>query len=214
MVTVGFDYDGTLNESFERHGAVLRFVWPEVERIPQWEEQFRAMKIRGMSTRGILGEFGVPEDGAAAIAARWVAHIEDPEFVRMDRPYDGCLDFLKAVQGFAQGAICSSRQRGDVMRAQVVASGVGDFIEEVFVVEAGSGAGKRKAAVTRGLGISVVVGDTEVDRQWAEELGVRFIPVAWGFRCGEFWREKGLDPAESFAQLLDELRGVNSDSAD
>lgn len=216
MVTVGFDYDGTLNESFERHEAVLRFVWPEVDRIARWDEQFRDMKVRGMSTRAILGWFGVADDEAAAIAARWVAHIEDPEFVQIDRPYAGCLEFLNSLREIGRGVICSSRQRGDVMLEQVAASGVGEYVDEVYVVEAGSGAGKRKAEVTRGAGISVVVGDTEVDQQWAEELGVRFIPVAWGFRCGDFWRERGVDfnPVESFAELLEELRGATGDSAD
>ncbi len=43
-----------------------------------------------------------------------------------------------------------------------------------------------------GWALTVVVGDSETDLEWAEKLGVKFLAVSTGARSEEYWRRRGV----------------------
>jgi hypothetical protein len=91
--------------------------------------------------------------------------------------------------------LATARQHEDRVRRQITRLGLTPLLSGVFVSQIGpqiQGCLK-KAQLTRHLGLTKVVGDSEVDQAWACELDVSFMAVACGSRCRDYWVEKGIE---------------------
>lgn len=188
---IGFDFDGTLLDSRARHVKVLRYIWPDIDKVlgDNWEARHWAQKLAGKSTRCFLESEGVIS--SAEIALQWVDSIEDEEMLRFDIPYPFALQLLESISSVHSLCLITARKYSDGAQSQIRHLGYEPFFDYAKVVAPGADAGKRKAALVSEGGLDLVVGDTESDAEWADLCGARFLPVAWGFRSMEFWKNAG-----------------------
>ena len=186
--TVLFDLDGTLlytvrdladavNHALKKHGFPTHS-----------EERIRRMVGNGVGllvARALPRGYDTPgfEEILADFRAYYSAHCEDNT-----HPYPGVAELLRELK------VRSCRTAVVTNKYQTAAEDlVRRFFGDSVDVVAGDAPGRRckpepdaALAALEALGAAkdgaVYVGDTEVDRQTAENTGVPFICVSWGYR--------------------------------
>ena len=148
-------------------------------------------------------------ENADEICALWTEIIEDQVFLTMDSPYPLVKEQMRKMlhAGFVFHVV-TARQYEDRAIQQIKQLGLSPLISGLFVTRHGP-QGKPlspKHQLTAGLGLSAIVGDTEMDMQWAEQLGIAFLPISCGARCQEFWLERGVRPYATAISALEALR--------
>ena len=156
-----------------------------------------------MKGREVLLRHGIPKSDELCRA--WVKLIESEQLLRLDAPFPGVLSNVEHLAAEGIGLhICTARQREDLVLRQLTFVGLAQLVRSVHVVHL-DGCGRslaRKACLTAGLGLSAVVGDTEVDREWAIELGATFLALSCGLRSREFWLARGIEPHSDMASAV------------
>ena len=183
-----FDMDGTILNTLGDISASVNFAL-RAEHMPE-----RTMaEIRGFVGNGVrrLIELSVPSDASQeacervynAFAEHYRLHCADAT-----APYSGIVDLLSRLRAKGMHTAVVSNKPDDAVKALCARYFNGLFDEAVGVC-----AGVRPkpcpdavCGVLDGLHIeraeAVYIGDTEVDAATAENAGLDFIAVDWGFR--------------------------------
>ena len=189
--TILFDLDGTLlytvrdladavNHALEKHG----FPTHSQERIGRMVGN----GVRTLVARALPLGLDTPgfEEILADFRAYYSAHCEDNT-----RPYPGVVELLRELKARScRTAVVTNKYQ--TAAEDLVCRFFGDSVDVVI----GDAPGRRckpepdaALAALKALGTekdgAVYVGDTEVDRQTAENTGVPFICVSWGYRSLE-----------------------------
>ena len=210
--TILFDLDGTLlhtvqdlagavNHALEKHG----FPTHSEERIARMVGN----GVRTLVARALPRGYDTPgfEEILADFREYYSAHCEDNT-----HPYPGAVELLRELkQRSCRIAVVTNKYQAaaeDLVRR---------FFGESVDVVIGDAPGRRckpepdaALAALEALGAeksgAVYVGDTELDRQTAENTGVPFVCVSWGYRGLEELQAMGMpliarDTRELFALL-------------
>ena len=214
-IATGLDLDGTLIDTTLRQKAALIKAAQSVgvELPVDFPDRYYEEKRRGISGKEVLIRHDIAR--ASEICARWTEIIEDQAFLAMDSPYAHVNEQMRRMlrEGFVFYVVTARQHEGRAVQ-QIKQLGLSSLISGLFVTRH-SPQGKPLSAkhqLTAGLGLRAIVGDTEMDMQWAEQLGVAFFPLSCGARCQEFWLERGLSPYESATSALEALRAVPAGS--
>jgi phosphoglycolate phosphatase-like HAD superfamily hydrolase len=189
---LAFDLDGTLLACRERQVAVAHHVAGPID-----EDLFWTAKRAGACTAAALTAVGVAD--GPAVAAEWVAQIEDERWLALDQPTPSAAAALRlaAAAGRSPFVLTARRDRDGVLR-QLERTGLAELVAGVEVVDP-SRAAERKAAVLRELAATGLVGDTESDARAAKLAGVPFAGVGTGQRSRSFLRASGIEPVHAGA---------------
>jgi phosphoglycolate phosphatase-like HAD superfamily hydrolase len=208
-IATGLDLDGTLIDTTLRQKAALMKAAKSVGvELPVYlPDRYYEEKRRGVSGKEVLLRYDIAK--ADEICALWTEIIEDPSFLAMDSLYPRVSEQMRSMrQDGLVFYVVTARQHEDRAVQQINQLGLSPLISGLFVTRHGP-QGKpltSKHQLTAGLGLEAIVGDTEMDMQWAEQLGAAFFPISCGARCEEFWLERGLSPYESATSALEALR--------
>lgn len=207
---IGLDLDGTLLDSRARHLAALRqsacavgVALAEEDILTYW-----LLKTDGSNGLTALRRLGIPE--ASKIHQEWVSIIESDHLLALDRIYEDTLQALQRAWALsATFLLVTSRQNPRAAHRQVTDLGLGKYLKEIIVVDAA----KRmtKATVSRDLGLEAVIGDTEVDLEWAQDLGVPFYASCFGFRSRQFWDNRGVTSYDCLSVIFQQLKSSASE---
>lgn len=203
-----FDLDGTLLDTLsDLHGAVAYALKREALPTRSIDE------VRGFVGNGIrkLIERAVPAGSSAELTGRvfdafceyYGAHCMD-----LTAPYPGIAELLKLLkrQGYRLGVV--SNKADAPVKALIQ-----HYFPDVFDCVTGERMGvRRKPApdsvleTMRTLSAqkaeTLYIGDSEVDRQTAENAGCECVLVSWGFKDRAFLETLGAPVADSVPQLL------------
>lgn len=211
-MTLYCDVDGTLLDSSARHKALLRDLmearglpWPAA--VPDYMHY----KADGHSTKAWLTLAGLAPAVCEELAAAWSESIEKPEYLAMDMAYPDTLPFLHRLR--EKGCDCvliSARQSADALRATLTRCGILPLVTELLVVPPVQ-ADRRKAELLRPRIApgDAMLGDTEVDKNCAEALGLPWAVLDRGFRSKAYWQAHGVAPLHDLngaAQWLDTIQ--------
>jgi phosphoglycolate phosphatase-like HAD superfamily hydrolase len=202
-MTIGLDLDGTLLDSRLRHVATLRRVVESLA-LPLTEHDAHAyfrLKCDGATGIEALRRLDIPR--AEEINGQWISLIESDEMLALDRLYPDTLTALR--QRHARGdnfILVTGRQKPAMARRQIASLGLEEFLREIIVVDPRDRS-QTKARATSSYALDAVVGDTEIDFQWAEELGVPFHASGFGFRSQAYWRGRQVTSHASLSAILD-----------
>lgn len=207
-MTLYCDVDGTLLDSSARHEALLRdllaargLAWPAAA------PDYLAYKADGHSTRSWLAAAGFDAAVCDELAAAWRAGIEKPEYLAMDAAYPDTLDFLRWLrQSGRRCVLISARQDAAALRDTLARCGILPLVDELLVVLPVQ-ADRRKAELLRPRAApgDVMLGDTEVDKNCAEQLGLPWIVLDRGFRSAAYWKAHGVAAARDLQEVKERL---------
>ena len=201
------DLDGPILDGRERHYACYRALLEQAGATPLPLERYWALKRDRVDRRRLLSE-----SDAAAFYDRflegWLARIETPELLALDRVQPGALESLHAWRdaGVPLALVTARREEASLL-AQLDGLRLRSLFAAVVLTPfAETGEAKARAFTLR-VGSTACrgwIGDTEVDVDAARRLGAPSIAVTCGLRTAEYLRS--LEPDFVF----DDLRAVCS----
>ncbi len=207
-MTLYCDVDGTLLDSSARHEALLRdllaargLAWPAAA------PDYLAYKADGHSTKAWLAAAGFDETTCNELAAAWREGIEKPEYLAMDAAYPDALDFLRWLRESGRHCVLiSARQDAAALRETLARCGILPLVDEVLVVPPVQ-ADRRKAELLRSRIApgDAMLGDTEVDKNCAEALGLPWVVLNRGFRSARYWEANGVQAARDLQEVKRQL---------
>lgn len=201
---IGLDFDGTLLDSRARHAAALSQAARELGLVlpDGLPERFVAEKSNGSPGVEVLARHQIAR--ARDLAGRWTVIVEDLELQALDRLYPDVLPCLtEGRRHECRYVVATARQNPAAAVGQAERLGLRLLVEDFIVVDPlRAGVGRRKAEATQHFGLSLIVGDTESDLQWARCLDTRFCALARGFRSDVFWRTLDVEPRPDLATAL------------
>lgn len=201
MKRVVFDFDGTLLNSRERHVIVLKDCLRFFGIFDANLDEYMIYKADGNSTYAFLcNKLMLSEDLADKISKRWISMIELDSYLAKDSLYMDAIDTLQYCSSIAELYLLSARSNGEELYRQVERMGLRDYFCEVICVSPRH-ATTEKINVLRRIKPCVIVGDTEVEYQAAQEVGISCYLLNRGFRSKEYFEQRGIGSNANLSQL-------------
>lgn len=206
------DLDGPLLDGKERHYHCYRNILERYGFMPisidkYWESKRTLLNRRELlkmsSAEAIYDEF----------LAEWLAMIETPYMLALDKVQEGAVDCLFSwKERGIKITLVTMRKNKDALEDQLIATGLRKFLDTVFVCDhADSGVGKADAVrdifQNKSNQVDTLwIGDTEVDWEAAKSLGCRIVLLTNGLRSDEYLRSlEGAIVKTSMVSLKDEF---------
>lgn len=186
------DLDGPLLDGKERHYHCYRSILERYDFKPVGIDEYWETK-RGLVNRRDLLSFSGAEEIYDEYLAAWLAMIESPEVLALDRVQAGAIDRLRGwkEQGIKLTLVTMRRNQA-ALEDQLTATGLRQFLDAVLVCDHAEG-GEGKADAVRSMFQTKVltenalwIGDTEADWEAAQSLGCNIVLVANGLRSEKY----------------------------
>lgn len=194
---IGFDLDGTLLDSSRRHGEALKRAGSDfdIQFTDDKVSKYLQIKREGKTGLEALRTLGITK--AAEIHRRWIQVIECEDLVRIDSLYPDTLATLQRTRS----VVVTSRQDSTLARAQVAWLGILDLLENFIAIRPQDNI--TKSTASKNYNFDAIIGDTEVDLQWALDRNVPFFASSFGFRSVAFWNAHNIRPYSSLSAIID-----------
>jgi len=192
-----FDLDGTLIDARPR----MYGLWQQlVQASPLSFDEYWDLKRDKISHERLLKErFGYSEEAIGTFNKQWLARIEEPEWLSMDKPFEGVADFLAECSKAHHVYIVTARQFEDRAVQQISQYPWAGTIKKILVSnktngkfelvrellgsgdhEAGPGA-DHPVSQPNGRSQGWFIGDTGKDIETGKALGLKTAAVLSGF---------------------------------
>lgn len=213
-----FDFDGTLVDVRERHYRTYRSAVEALGGRPLGPSAYWLLKRRGTGWAELLAHSRLSPGQHAAFLERFIAQVEAPASLRLDRLFPGVPKLLEARRRRGDRLfLVSLRRSAPAFQAQVAELGIRELFERVCSGHTEADAYVQKASLIQGIGFgspAAVVGDTEADLLAARSLRLAPIGVASGMRNRGYLQRLGPQVVVgSVVQLPAALDSVSSSSA-
>jgi phosphoglycolate phosphatase-like HAD superfamily hydrolase len=212
-LTVVLDFDGTLVDVHERHYDTYRSTTEALGGRPLDPGGYWERKRRGQGWAGILAASRIAATDEQRFVERFVAGIEAPERLRLDRLFPGAREALTALRrGGDRLVLLSLRRSATGLERQLEWLGITGEFDRVRSGHSRASGRHDKVRLIRELGIgppAAAVGDTEADVLAARELGLPAIAVASGLRDRSYLERLGADLVlDGIAQVPEALATI------
>lgn len=171
-----FDLDGTILNAQKRYYQVYRDIIAELGYKPVSSRNYWTKRRNAAP---------IPHTQSNDFQLRFRKHIEDEKYLTLDTPYPEAIQALEALSERFPLYIVTLRQHRDRLMRQLNAFGLSRWFSPTHVLTP-----KKKGKVQALSHIRprpfVVIGDTQVDIEAAESLGIAAIGVATGLRNRKF----------------------------
>lgn len=181
---VAFDLDGTLLDSRERHCVVLDSILKKHDIFLDTSDLI-AFKRQGKNNVAWLEANGVDKELARRIQQEWIAVIEKPEYLLLDKLYAGAKELLKEYDGFNR-ILITARSNEQSVRSQIENLGLTSWFNKIFVVPSCTSTPRLKADILKENHALILVGDTKSDAVAAQLAHVKYRHVDHGFHSIEY----------------------------
>jgi len=203
------DLDGTLIDSFSRHGLLLEELLQQHAPGNHIQNtEYVQFKRSGKNNYQYLTQhLGLPEATARQICDAWVRQIEDSGWLQQDKLYDDTQAFLELVKAHGDKIIfLSARQNAANAYAELQRLGLDQYADDIIIVNQNAQYQTKKDYIQQ-LSLYqspksdiIIIGDTEDDFGAAQANQVSSFILNRGFRASEYLTKIGVP--ESFASLV------------
>jgi phosphoglycolate phosphatase len=202
------DFDGPILDGRHRHYACYRRLLEEAGAPPLPLDRYWALKRERVDRRRLLAESGAT-DFYDRFLEGWLARIESPEMLALDRLQPGALEALRAWKGAGLSlALVTARRDEAALLAQLETLALRSLFSEIVPTPFAETGEAKALALTARVGQARCdgwIGDTEVDVDAARRLGAPSVAVTCGLRTREYLQS--LRPTF----VCDDLRAVLAD---
>jgi phosphoglycolate phosphatase len=178
-----FDLDGTLLDSRERLYNLFQDLVPDsgLSFNDYWN-----LKRNKISHKEILTtRFSYSLDAFKMFEQTWLRKIELPEWLSLDKPFEGVTDFLENLSKTHSLYLVTARQFKDQAFQQVSQYGWQHIFNEVYVTNGVQDKFELIAGSVKTNAVDWFVGDTGKDIQTGKKLGMKTAAVCSGFLSKE-----------------------------
>lgn len=183
MKNIIFDLDGTLIESRPRLYQLFQYMVPSSKLTFDEYWQYKRAKITHKQILQNLFSYTLKDVGE--FENEWLTRIELPEWLILDKPFDGVSDYLKRLSRPYKLFIVTARQSERMALEQISQFGWLEIVEKVLV----TGQKQDKYDLIKNKLIlnreDWFVGDTGKDIQTGKKLCVNTAAVLSGFLSKE-----------------------------
>lgn len=208
MKKVVFDFDGTLLNSKERHLQVVRKAISDVLGNCEYDfSSYLEYKADGHSTKDFLRNIlMLDEADATEVVKIWESNIENSIYMKYDILYNDSVEVIDQLSKKYQLVLVSARQREELLQRQLAEYELSNYFSDIICVSPFNASRQKYEQVQRYQDqIVLVVGDTEIDYECANKLGVPFYGLNRGFRSGKYWEGKNIKTFNDLNRLLELL---------
>jgi phosphoglycolate phosphatase len=179
MGNIFFDLDGTLIESRPRLYQLFQHMVPSSKLT---FDEYWLYKRNKITHREILQyAFSYKDEEIIEFEKEWLQCIELPEWLALDKPFEGMSDYLAELKDTNKLFIVTARQSERQALDQINQFDWSKYVEKVFV----TGQTQEKYdLIKNGINVSPkdwFVGDTGKDIQTGKRLGINTAAVLTGF---------------------------------
>jgi phosphoglycolate phosphatase len=198
--TVVLDLDGPVLDGRERHYTCYREILEEHGHVCLPPERYWALK-RDRAGPGVQLAASGAETLEPVFRSEWLARIESPRLLALDRVQPGASRKLEAWKRRGLRAVLATQRRErDALRDQLERLCLTGAFDSVVVCETSDkAAAVRRACPELDASTCVWIGDTEVDIDAARALGCPAWVVTCGLRSEAFLAARG--PSRVFEDL-------------
>ena len=208
------DLDGPLLDGKERHYHCYRSILEKFGFKPIGIDEYWEKKRALVNRRDLLSLSGAEVIYDDYLAA-WLATIESPKMLALDKVQEGAVDRLRGwrEQGI-ELVLVTLRKDKQALEEQLKLLGLRQFLDMVLVCDHAEG-GEGKADAVRNFlqGKTLIenalwIGDTEADWEAAKSLGCGVVLLSNGLRNEAYLKSlEGVVVKSSITSLKDEVLG-------
>jgi phosphoglycolate phosphatase len=187
-----FDLDGTLIDSRQR--LYQLFCSLVSENTLSFDAYWELKRSKSDHANILKNRFQWPDNLIAEFQNKWLDLIEQPEWLALDKVFDGGFQVLDRLQFTCDLYLFTARQSEQRALIQLHELRIADYFKKVFVTE--QKVDKETLIQRSQLSIAnsdIAIGDTGVDVNLAKNIGCISVAVTSGFRSKEVLQEYNPD---------------------
>ena len=174
-----FDLDGTLLDSKPRLYKLFQNLVPQSQLS---YDEYWMLKQNKINHKQILcSNFQYSFEKYEKFERLWMKKIEEIDWLEIDKPFDGIIEYLKDLYQNHRVLIVTARQFEDLVIQQIKKLGLYSFVHEVLVT---SQKVDKFDIIINNVNVSPnawFIGDTGKDIKTVKALGIRTAGVLTGF---------------------------------
>ena len=178
--TIAFDFDGTLLDSRNRHGIVLKDILNKFN-IDIDVSDLIEFKRNNKSNIDYLISKGIEENLAKEIQIQWIKNIEKEEYLTLDILYNNTIEILEKYSKENDLILVTARNNKVGLQNQINKFGLRKYFKEIYVVNSGKNTSELKAEILKRKNAVLMFGDTLSDKKAADIAGIEFEHFNNGF---------------------------------
>ena len=208
MATIVVDLDGTIINSTKRHYLLLKKLLRDNSIFVNFDHQeYLSYKRNGHNNYSFLTKkLNLDPELANKIQKEWINNIESPELISTDSLYPDAIKFLNDIKNLGHNIIfLTSRQSQENLHKELKHLGLMIFPKQIIVV-CGS-----KVDALRNISDKpkIMIGDTEMDFEAAEESNAKSYILDRGFRSSHFLHKIGVkETYNSLGDITLQIRDI------
>lgn len=191
LTKIFMDLDGTLLDVSERNHTVYAELVREFGGTPLNKTVYWELKRQKAKWPELLPKSGLSPDTQTAFLDRFIAIIETPPYLRLDKLFDDAVPTLDALSRRFPCTLVSLRRNEATLLQELAWLGVRKHFHKVLTGHSESDGYDKKIELIKselGNDKGVIIGDTEADIVTGKELGLVTIAVTSGIRGEQFLR--------------------------
>jgi phosphoglycolate phosphatase len=178
-MNIFFDFDGTLIDAKAR--LYMLFQHLVTESALTFDEYWDLKKNKIGHKEILSNQFNYSNERITEFEKNWMSKIELPEWLDLDKPFDGISEFLVGIAKSYTLYVVTSRQFESNALEQVRKFGWSDLFEKVFVTQQIKEKSELIISEVEITENDWFVGDTGKDIQTGKKLGIKTAAVLSGF---------------------------------
>lgn len=207
MVKVFLDFDGTINNSFERAFRVYKNAVSIFGGIPLDYGTFLYLKRNKVSKSILLGLSSIDSFKSAKFDKCIFNLIEEEQYLQLDNLFEWVKSFLNSLMFYGvELNLLTARHKARLLHKQLMAYKITEFFSTINVVEDKTSFINKKMQRKTDL---IIIGDTETEIKAAKKNKIVCVSVTWGMRSLEYL--KLMEPnfiVNNENELLDTIKAI------
>lgn len=190
-INIAIDLDGTLLNSFDRHILLLKNILKKYN-VPIKVDDYLLKKREGLSTRNYLIRKGLKLELVENICNEWKKDIENLDLLNLDYLYDDSIKFIENNLLKYNFILITARSINDNVLIQLDKLGIKEYFKKIIIVRNTGNVVKNKIDALKNFLCEAIIGDSEVEKEVADSLGIYFFILNRGLRSKKFLKKLGI----------------------